>query len=227
MQKLTEAHGVPTTLRALRFLSIRVRSHPQALPFKAAVEAARTQLKADDDAWEEAQEMRVAATADLTYRDALLDAELVSLGLQARALVNNKVTDERYMRLLPSTPAKAAEGVVDDVQNRFVAHVVSQLENGTDFPSLKPQAAVLKKLHAEATAAFARREAAFIPENQAMVARRTTLMRAQRTYNGMFPQLQVTLGDSALAESFFRPLRAPVSTAASTAGAAAEDIPTG
>ncbi|MEW5853001.1 MAG: hypothetical protein AB2A00_29730 [Myxococcota bacterium] len=53
-------------MRALRFLSIRLRSRPETQGLVDGVQKARKELGADDDAWEQAQWERVAATAEVT-----------------------------------------------------------------------------------------------------------------------------------------------------------------
>ncbi|MEW5853002.1 MAG: hypothetical protein AB2A00_29735 [Myxococcota bacterium] len=134
---------------------------------------------------------------------------MISLGVQGRALVNGNVKDPRYTTLMHVQPSEAVKGMADDAQNRFVAHLISQLETQQAMEPLKGYAVGLREWHARIDAAIKEREARFIPEMKAQGERRTALLRAQRVYTTMHPQLVITLGDESLAESFFRPLKKP------------------
>ena len=52
MQTLTDRHRLPATARALRFVSIRLRTRAEAAPLLAAVNALRTRLRDADEAWQ-------------------------------------------------------------------------------------------------------------------------------------------------------------------------------
>lgn len=207
MEKLSTKHGVPTTLKALRFLGLRLRSRPQTVGLVDGVQAARTDLAAKDEAWCLAQEERVAQTAEMTYLDTCLEEDVMQAVLEVRALCGGKTEDERYKKAVAQPPNEALKGVGGDVQERFVLNMVGRFTEEPELAPLKPHASRLKQRLVDFNNASQKRDALYLPELKAQTERRIALEKAQRVYNFMHPQLMMTLQDERLVESFFMPLR--------------------
>jgi len=204
MQRLTDNRGVGETLTALRHLTIRLTSRDQTRPLATEITAARDALNAANGAWEEARAQRVAATAEIEYRDELLDAAAMQLSRTALALVEGDTTDPRYRTLFPIAPSTAMRPVADDAQTRFVTALLARLEADEAFVDLAIHAPTIRQ-RAEAVAnAINGREALYVAEATASTARAITADAARRAYNLMYPRLQLMFpGDERLVESFF------------------------
>lgn len=85
MQTLSARHGFDTLHRALRFLSLQlsVRDATQALGQE--IDGLRQKARAAQDAWDDAFTRRVAASANIAYRDTLLDKAVIDLARDVAA----------------------------------------------------------------------------------------------------------------------------------------------
>ncbi len=80
MQKLNPAtHGFLKTESSLRFLHIRLRSRPISQPMAEEIREARARLRQQHDLFQEAFEERVAATAEIFYRDSIVNNAVMKL----------------------------------------------------------------------------------------------------------------------------------------------------
>jgi len=204
MKLLREKQGYPATHRALRFLSIRLRSRPATAVFEPPIAAARASLVATNEAWEEAVEARVAATAEVEYLATLLDAAVGDCAREAQVLVRNDRKDPRFQKLFSVAPTVAMRPTAGEAQDRFVQNIIQRLMEDADLATLRPHADKLAQCREALKTAVERRNALYVPEAKAAADRSLALDTARRLYNQMPAQLTLALGaDRVLIDSFF------------------------
>lgn len=220
MQNLREEHGVETHLRALRYLSIRLRSRPATSNGAPAVDAAREDVKAKSEAYEAALEQRVAASAEIEYLDGRLDGSVIGLGRDVLALVKGDRGDARYLKLFPVAPTTMMKPVGGDAQATYVNVILDRIAEDDDLSALRSHLKPIRQqLDALEKATQARRQLT-IAESKALGDRRLALEDARRVYRLMHPRLLLQFPDDpALVESYFAKLSAP------RAPEAADDAP--
>jgi len=217
MQQLRETHGFGVHDRALRFLSIRLRSRPDTATIEPAVSAARSALTTTNEAWKQAVEERVAASAEVAYLDSLLDAAVADLAREVVVLVRSDRADPRYRKLFATPPSSAMRPVANETQDLFVQNLIQRLGEDADLASLRPHADKLTQRRDALKGALARRSSLYLPETKTAADRNQALDAARRLYNQMPAQLTLAIGnDRALIDSFFAPLgreaRAPAAS---------------
>lgn len=206
MEALRDTHGVEVVLGSLRILAIRSASRPESQPVSREILALYTRVAEKRDAWEAARDERMAATAEIGYRDALVDGSVMTLSRQCLALVNGKTDDPRYRTLFPSAPSDRLKPVGGSVQDAFVQGVLRALE-GPDYEALAPFKAPIAEASDNLAAAIARRARLQVAEDAAANALAIELGLAREAYNQAWHQLNVVFPkDKALVESFFRTL---------------------
>jgi hypothetical protein len=219
MQQLRADHGIAVFQRALRLLSIRLRSRPQTQPLAPAIDALRAKVAAADDASAHAVEERVGATAELDYRDGLLDGCVAGLARETLVLTNGDRSDPRYTKLFAVAPSAGMKPTAGDVQARYVKAILARLAEDADLAPLKPRAVEIEAALAAVVEAEQRREGLFVAETKATVERRMVLDEARRAYNRTAAELTLILDDVALVDSYFLDLRS-----AQAARAASNDV---
>lgn len=209
MEQLREQHGFATVDRALRHLSIRLRSRPETAELAPEVDAERARVRQAEEAWLQAREMRIAATAEIDYLDAALDLAVADLSRLALVEVRGNRNDERYKRLFPASPSAATSSVGGEGQGRYVRALLAQLTSSSGpFPSLAGQAPTIEAALTALSESEQRRDALYIPESTAATERTAALDRARRVYNQMYPRLRLLFPDNLrLVESYFARLR--------------------
>ena len=220
MFTLPPTTGAPTTLRALRFVSIRLSARPDTADLVPAVEAARARLQAAAEAAAELEERSAAATAEVVYQGSLEDAAVAALGREARVLVEGRRTDPRWTALFPQAPSQLVRLPGADLA-RELGRVVALLRSDPALAALAHHAEALQVARAAVEAAQAERAALALPALAAQVERRQALEEAHRVFNRLRPQLQLRALRPAQVRSFF-PRAAPVAeeAPARTAGEA-------
>ena len=207
MQTLTDRHRLPATARALRFLSIRLRTREEAAPLLAAVNDLRTRLQDADEAWQQAREERVAASAELAYCDSLLDAAVLDLSRELNVLTKGRKDDPRRKRLFPMAPSVAVRDVASQAQDILVQTIITTLRSDAAFQTLIGYADRLEPLLKAVEEARDIRQKLYVPEGQAFGVRQQTLDESHRVYNLMHHRLTLLYTDDpALVESFFATL---------------------
>lgn len=203
MQKLTDRQGFPAVDRALRFVLLRLGSRPETASLQADVKATRDTLRAQHEAWQQAKDERVAASAEIEYVDGLVDREVMSTSREALVLTGGDRDDSRYRTLFPVPPSQAMRPVGGDEQRRYVGSLTQQIEADEAYASLRPRAEQLRTLQARLDALEADRQARYLAEEQARTRRAIALDDARRVHNRLYFQLRLLLDDEALVESFF------------------------
>lgn len=207
MEKLRDKHGKETVERALRFLSIRARSRPESAPLAAEVDAARREVAAADDAWKEARETRVAATAELGYLDDRLDRLMIALSQTVLIEAGGKRKSDKHKKLFPVAASEAMKPEGASEQAAFVGKVLEQLAT-PEYESVRSHAAPIAGAFEALAGSERRRDALYVPEATALGQREAALDRARRTYNLASARLMLIFPDErTLVDSYFLDLR--------------------
>ncbi len=208
MQQLLENHKTGATLAAVRYHVIRLKSRPDTAPLAADVAAARAGLVEKSDAADEAKEERVAASAVVVYCDHVLDTGVMALSREATTLVNGDTSEDRYVRLFPTTPSVAMKPVAGDPQERYVRSILNRLAEDDAYATLRGYLPKLAGALDTLNATVKLRSDLYVKEAMAASERNIALDNARRTYNLMYPRLQLLFPkDPALVETFFKDLR--------------------
>jgi hypothetical protein len=210
MQRLGERHRSPIVNRALRFLTIRLRSRPETSAFADECANVRGELCKKREAYIEALDERLALSAEITYLDACLDrAVLVHLRRDLAVLASDRPALERklFAGVSPKTGMRPVGG---DAQEHYVSGIIGRLETDTDFTGIAGHAAKLRKRLTDLNSALAKRRELRITERLALGDLEEETEHASRYYNRMYPQLKLLFpNDLPLVESFFFDLRSP------------------
>lgn len=213
MQKLKGNHGPPLTLRALRFLGIRLKSRPLSQPMIKDVAGARAVLREKLEAWEELVEERLAASAEIVYRDRAVDGTVMALARDVNVMVNGKTGDPRYLKLFPTAPSQALKPVGGETQGRFVLGVLKRIKDDADYKSVAKHAKPIREALDALDGAEAQRSELMVSEAAARSELVAATIAAQRVYNETWHKLSLLFtDDDALVESFFLTLSAGTAT---------------
>lgn len=209
MEKLREDHGYLTVRRGMRFLSIRLRSRPLSAGLAADVDKERDALGERNEAYENAFEERVAASAEIGFLDGMLGAAVSDLARDVNALVKGRTDDPRYLRIFIGTPSERMKPVGGPEQDRFVQNILDVLARDPDFASLRAHVPLITEWQQQLSAAFKRRETLQLAEDRARQELDIAIARARKMYNQMEHRLALVFPDNdTLVESFFRATRA-------------------
>jgi hypothetical protein len=211
MQKLSAIHKTATTLRALRFVGLRLGSRPETKGLLPALQGVRAELVQKQDEYEVAHEERVALTAEMLYLDQQVDEGVMRLSKELLAQENRRDT-ARFLAFFPISPTEATKPHGGAAQHRAVHGLLDVLgqEAAAGVGSLQHHAAPLREAQAALEQAEVRREALYVQEGRAKAQRDAAWRQAQKHHNMLYPQLQLLFPDDpALVESFFRALYTP------------------
>lgn len=226
MQKLTEKHRFATVDRALRFARRRARRRPETSGFVTAITAQRQKLREANDVYLEAVDERIALTAEIKYRDSVIDRlVLVNLKRDLLTLTVDHPSGGKFEKklFLGVAPSEGMKPIATDSQASYVAGIISRLENDADFAPIKGNAAKLDKAQKDIDVLIAERKKAIVAERITQGDLDLALDEARRFYNQLYPQLSLLFPDDpSLVESYFLDLRAPAAEAAGEPEAEAE-----
>jgi len=203
VQKLKDDHGYPKVKRALRYSWIRLGSRPETASLAEEILAERNRTDQANEAYEQAVEERVAATALVTYLDTIVDDCVMAISRDVAVTTGNKTDDPYYKPLFPVAPSTATKPVASDSQNLFVKALIDRIETDPQYESLRGRAATLKAAQADLDTALADRKELLTPEIRASVDLATALDNARRTYNKLLPRLSLIFEKKAFVETFF------------------------
>ena len=218
MQRLGERHRSPIVNRALRFLTIRLRSRPETLAFADEAAQVRGSLCKKREAYIEALDERLALSAEITYLDACLDrAVLVGLRRDLTVLSSDRSAVEKKL-FAGVSPRSGMRPIGGDAQEHYVAGIVNRLETDPDFAPIASHAGKLRKRLHDLNQALAKRRELRIKERLSLGDLEEETEHASLYYNRMYPQLKLLFpNDLPLVESFFFDIRAPAAAAAAAA----------
>lgn len=203
MQRLSEDYGAPTVLRALRFLCTRLHSFEQAFSIALELEQWRTELAEAQEQFERAYTERLAATAEVSYRDDVLDQAVLNLADEAARFLPLGHEDERYRALFPIAPDEAVASTASHRQHRFVHELVATLKGDRALGPLQAHAALIEQRQRALEEALSEREVRFQAETDATRRRNEALDEACRAYNRSFSRLQLLFRDGARIASLY------------------------
>jgi hypothetical protein len=204
MRKLRSDDSPALTSQSLRFLAIRLRSRPSTTPLAKDVLTARATVRAAVDAWEEAREERMATTAEVQYRDAIVDRRVMDLSRDVSATVGGRQDDPRFRKLFPSAPSSALKPVGGEAQGRFILGVLHALKDDAAYKPFAARAKAIREGLDALDEAEDRRRDAFVAEARARAEVVAAVAVAQRSYNALYHQVALKFpDDDALVESFF------------------------
>ena len=208
MQKLQHYHSPALTLRGLRFLLIRLGARPQTQELVPEVRAAREALQKAADAYDEARERRIAATAEIIHLDAEQDAHVMNLSRAVLMMTDGNRDDARYKKLFPEAPSTLTAPIAGDKQTRFVSALIGILRDDAAYDGLNAHADILEADAKTLADALEAREALYLPESKAQAEMRVALDKAKRLYNLTHPRLQLIFPEQkSLVESHFIPTK--------------------
>ena len=209
MEKLREDHGYITVRRGMRFLSIRLHSRPLSAGLAADIDKERDALNERNEAYENAFEERVAASAEIGFLDGMLGSTVSDLARDVNALVKGRTDDPRYLRIFIGTPSERMKPVGGPEQDRFVQNILDVLAKDSDFASLHAHVPLITDWQQQLTDAVKRRETLQLAEDRARQELDIAIARARKVYNLMEHRLALIFPDSEpLVASFFRATRA-------------------
>jgi len=214
LQTLTQRHGTPTVLAALRHLSIRLRAAPDTASTAPPIDAARATLTEAEEAWLDARERRVALSAEIEWLSGRLDAAVAALARDAIVLVAGNRGDVRYRRLFPVAPSQLRAANGDDGARRYVRAVLGVVREDRELTALVAHADPMQAALDVLEGALAHRDEARVIELRASTERGAALDAARRAYNQTSPMLELLLPDDpGRVESCFKDLNgAPAAT---------------
>ena len=210
MQSLTDDYGLPTVKAALRFLKIRLQSHPESAALAAEIDPVRDPVLDAEESHEQAYEAWLSACAVVRYFDDKLGTLIKRVSRDAFNLVDGNRKDPRYQKLFSTAPSKGMRGIATDPQERYVRTILDTIEKHDDLESLRTHVPGIVAALDELKTSAAQRDELRLQEGIALRDLRIRLDTAKRAYNLLYHRLQLTFPDDpALVETFFRRLNAP------------------
>lgn len=218
MQKLNTNHGYHTLSRVLRFLELRLARFPELAEFRDIVVALRKNLAQDQGAFAEAQEQRIAASAEIAVLDDGVDALAITISQGALALFDRNREDPRYKQAFPVSASNMVSGQGGDRQERFMANLCVTLKTVDAYAPLRDKGQQLERLLEQLKQAQARRQDLWQQEAALGVKYQMTAEATRREYNALYHHFMIRMPDRATElETLF--LRLAPSTHATPAGA--------
>ena len=204
MEKLRDDHSFPVVKRAVRYCALRLTSRPELAEGAAAMATCRATLRRCEDAYDDALDAKVAATAEVTYRDGRLDRAVAALARDVNAVVDGRTDDPRYQRIFLVSPSEGMRPRGGPEQDRFVQNVLATLEKDDDFADLRKHAVPIGACQRELDEAVARRAGLELAEKRAGRELDIAAAEARDTYNQMAHRVALVYPkDAALVDSFF------------------------
>ena len=209
MQKLASTHSAALTLNAMRFLIIRLKSRPVTRDLAEGLQAQRARLGAAQEAYEEAREVRQAATAEIVWLDKVVDKAVMSIARRALEHVDGNRSAPVFKRLFPKAPSEQMKPVGGESQSQTVSAILSVVSShAVDYEFVSDLADSLSEHQGALEATETRRSDLYVAEGRARTERNIILDATQRTYNNTFHQLMMVFPDDpSLVESYFKSLR--------------------
>lgn len=192
-----------TILRALRFVTFRMQCHELAVPIARELDQCRSELLAAYAEYEDALTRRLAATAEVSLRDQLVDETVLTLADELLRVVNNDRQHPRYVAVFPVSPSEAMSSTAGNRQHDFVHDVVSKLRADPTLRALGSHADRLAERQAALEHALSEREHCFSPEATAARRQSEAVEQACRAYNRSLPRLQLLYPHAPLIESMY------------------------
>lgn len=203
MQRLGEYHAAELVERALGFIQVRLSSRDYLGPIADEVAVHRQALKSAMDGAKTALEKRMAATAEIEWRDTQLDRAVMNLSLTVLAKVGNNRKDPLYQGLFPIAPSTAMKGTANDSQTQFVGAILSVHAQNGRYAQFDTEVETIEAAADAVDQAITERDKRYVEEatTNRNLAQVTGTVR--RFYNQLHPRLLILEDDRDLVESFF------------------------
>lgn len=207
MQKLSGKYGQTPTVKAVRFLSIRLKSRPESAHLAKDLDDERAELRNKFEEYEQAKEERIALTSEIQYLDGVLDRKVMELSRTVLLETENDRNAPKYRKLFSSSPSERLKDIASDAQERFVKGILSRLREDEDYKHLQSIGDDLEDRLIQLKNAVEQRKELYLEESQKETDWRIAKDEVQRHYNLTYHYLQLIFpGDEALVESFFSKL---------------------
>ena len=201
---LNHADSAAKVLRHLRFLTRRTGARPETASLHTQLSAALTQLKAQMEALEAAEEDTMDTVASKGALDEDLDVLMADLVARALLEVGRDRSHASFLAAFPSAPSQAMKDLASEAQGRFAQNALTVL--GTD-PVFAGLATYLAPVQAalDAVTAIVATEAAQRAAQELESARLAAVVRsAVDTYNTGHPSLKLLFPNrKGLVNSFY------------------------
>jgi len=204
MQRLNDTHGPNTIARALRYLELRLAGYPELGEFRTIVSGLRKSFAQEHGAFTEAQEARIAATAELGVLDDGVDRLVLSIGQLALGVFDRNREHPKFRQAFPVSPSNMVQGVGGDRQARFVANLSATIKSDDAYLPLRDKGLELEHLATQLNEAQARRQDLWQQEAAARVKYELAADAVRREYNALYHQFMLRMPDRAAeVETFF------------------------
>jgi hypothetical protein len=204
VEHLNDRHSPALALRALHHLELRLRGVPSLRDRAPEVNAVRLALRARVEAWTDAQDARLVATAAVRYADEEQDRAVVRLSQGLLLVLDGDRGSARYRRVFPTSPTEVNAGVGTAAQQEAVAQI---LEASAAEPGVAPLRDAVAAAYAALTAALAERAAAARAEAAARMELVLLMEDVALQYRRFAARLSADGVDPRLVESLFMSLR--------------------
>ncbi len=204
MQRLHDNHGPNTISRALRYLELRLAGYPELGEFRTIVSGLRKSFAQEHGAFTEAQEARVAATAELGVLDDGVGRIALSIGQLALGLFDRNREHPKYRQLFPVSPTNMVTGVGGERQARFVSTLCATIKTDDAYLPLRDKGLELERLATRLNEAQARRQDLWQQEAAQRVKYELAADAVRREYNALYHQFMFRMPERAAeVETFF------------------------
>ncbi len=180
-----------------------MQAHELAPPIVDELLYVRDELVAAQQNYEATRTQRLAATAEIAYRDELVDRAVTHLADAALQACDGRRDAPLFKFLFPIDLNVAIASTAGHRQNEFVRGLIGRLEEDPRCQPLVELTAEVKARQTELEGALARREACFEPESRAVARRNEAIEAACRGYNRCHARLQLCRVDPLLIESLY------------------------
>jgi hypothetical protein len=204
MEKLRSDHFFPTVKRAVRHCALRLASRPELADGAAAMATCRAALRRCEDAYDDALDEKVAATAEVVYRDGRLGRAVAALARDVNVFVDGRTDDARYQRVFLTAPSEGMRPLGGPEQDRFVRNILETLEADDAYADLRKHAVAIGGCQRDLDEAVARRTTLELAEKRAGRELDIATAEARDVYNQMAHRVALVYPkDAALVDSFF------------------------
>ena len=204
MQNLQSSHSYSQVLRAIRFLSIRLKSYNELSELATSVNKVRTNLLNTQESWLQAVEERVVCSAMIKYLDKVLGKLVMELVRFVLIKTKNDRQDPFFLTLFPTSASVEMTPIASVSQNRYVNSLLKTLEENSDYVEYMEYKKLIGAKQKELEDTLEHREGLYILEAQAATKRKIAMDSTRSEYNLAYPRLQLFFRDDpGFVESFF------------------------
>ncbi len=203
MRKLQDYHSPELILTALGFTKVRLSSREPFVPLANELEKQQSGLKAAIAQRDQAREARVAATAEVEWRDSELDSKVVKFSRTLLVRLDGKRNHPTYKRLFPIAPSTAMAPMASDEQTTYVRALLETHAADESLTDLQPEADAVAAALQEVERGVANRQDLYVKEARANRTLSEVADAARRYYNKLHPRLLLLEDNTRLVESFF------------------------